>query len=221
MRGIASFLHLIYNNQVSQIKAVFFDYDGVMSYDKTGTESVCKYISKYAEVDKEIFEKEYRKFLGKLIYSKTPHTEIWNELCADIGINIPISFLYLSFNKTPVDSGMHDLVLKIREKGFKTGLITGNSIDRMDFIIHTYELKKYFDVFAISAELGFGKSSEEIFLHALKTLKLSPQECVFIDNQDKNLLVPRKMGIHVIYFDDETRDVERLMSNLKKHGINL
>lgn len=208
-----------YTFTMAQIKAVFFDYDGVMTYDKTGIESICKYISNYMDIDKNIFENEYKKFVGDLLYGKTSHEKIWDQLCTDLGINIPIAFLFHSFNQTPIDKDMHELVLKIKEKGFKTGMISGNFADRMKYIKYKFDLQKYFDTFAVTGELGFGKDSEKIFQWALNELEVEPDESIFIDNQDKNLLIPRKLGMHVIYFDDEKRDWHRLLSNMEKHGI--
>ena len=206
---------------MEQIKAIFFDYDGTLTYDKTGIESICKYISEYADIDKDLFEKEYRKYVGDLIIGKTTHDKIWDELCSGLNIHIPIAFLFHSFNQTPIDKDMHDLVLKLKAKGFKTGLITGNFSDRMDYIKHKFDLNKYFDMYAISGELGYGKNTEKIFSWALEKLNVKPEESIFIDNQDKNLLIPRKMGMHVIYFDDEKRDWHRLASNMSKFDIDI
>ena len=204
---------------MEQIKAILFDFDGVMTYDKTGIESICKYISGYMNIDKDIFENEYRKFIGDLIFGKTTHEQIWDRLCCDLNMNIPIAFLYHSFNQTPIDRDMYDLVLKLKNQGFKTGLISGNFADRMDYIKHKFELDKHFDIFAISGSLGYGKESEKIYLWTLEQLGIKPEETIFIDNQDKNLLIPRKLGMHVIYFCDEKRDWHRLASNMEKFGI--
>ena len=52
------------------MKAIMFDYDGVMTLDTTGTESLCKYVSENMGIDKHIFENEYRKYTFDLIYGK-------------------------------------------------------------------------------------------------------------------------------------------------------
>lgn len=206
---------------MGNIKAIFFDYDGTMTYDRTGIESICKYISSYMGINKDDFEKEYRKYVVDLIFGKTTHEKIWDKLCAGLGINIPIAFLFHSFNQTPIDKNMHDLVFKIKEKGYKTGLITGNFTDRITYLKQKFELNKYFDVFAVSAAIGSGKRTEGIFLYALNELGITPEESIFIDNQDDNLLIPRKLGMKVIYFSDERRDMARLIGNMEKYGVTL
>ncbi|MDR2965967.1 MAG: HAD-IA family hydrolase [Treponema sp.] len=206
---------------MNTIKAVFFDYDGTMTYDSTGIESICNYISQYMNINKDIFEKEYRKYVGDLIFGKTFHEDIWDELCAGLGMNIPIAFLFHSFNQTPIDHDMHDFVLKIKAKGYKTGLITGNFSDRVVYLKQKFDLNKYFDIFAVSGELGYGKQTEKIFFHALEQLGIQPDESVFIDNQNENLLIPRKIGMRVIYFCNEKRDMAHLVGNLQKYGVEI
>ena len=201
---------------MDNIKAIFFDYDGVMTIDKTGTKSICEYISKNCNINKNVFENEYRKYNNDLLYGKTTHENIWNKLCSNLNIIIPITVLYNSFQNTPIDVEMHNLVKKIKENNIKTGLITDNKIDRIKMIAEKYELDKIFDVITISAEIGSGKENKEIFEVALNRIMADPQECIFIDNQEKNLIVPKSMGINCIYYDDEKRDLNGLKNEINK-----
>lgn len=43
------------------IKAVLFDFDGVLTTDATGSQSICNYICKETGVDSELFKREYKK----------------------------------------------------------------------------------------------------------------------------------------------------------------
>lgn len=72
-----------------------------------------------------------------------------------------------------------------------------------------------FDVVAVSAEQHSGKSDYKIFQYVLDTLKVTAQECVFIDNTEKNLVVPNEMGMGTIMFDDETRDFAQFKARLE------
>ena len=203
---------------MSKIKAVFFDYDGVMTVDKTGTESICNYISKNTGIDKNIFETEYRKYNNELLYGKLTH-EIWEQLCSDVGKEIPIKVLYDSYINTPIDKEMHEFVLKIKNLNIKTGLITDNKADRMEYIKNKYELNKYFDIISVSGELGYGKESEKVFFRTLDYIKINPEESIFIDNHENNLIIPNKMGIKTIYFNDQERDMNKLINEINKYGI--
>lgn len=65
-----------------------------------------------------------------------------------------------------------------------------------------------------SSESGSGKDYNNIFLKTIQCLNVSADECVFIDNQEKNLIIPKSMGMNVIYFDHQTRDYEKLRKEL-------
>jgi len=199
------------------INIVLFDYDGVMTLDKSGTESICNYISKNLNIDYTIFEKEYRKYNTDLNCGKITHEEIWKQLCESLNIDIPISVLHDSFDNTPIDNEMHELVLQIKHQKIKTGLITDNKVDRMKFINKKFNLNKYFDIIAISGELGYGKESDRIFIETLGEIK--PEESIFIDNQEKNLIIPKKLGINTIHYNDKERNLFELKNKLKEYGI--
>jgi len=201
------------------IKIVLFDYDGVMTLDKSGTESTCNYISKNLNIDNNIFENEYRKYKSDLTYGKVTHEEIWKLLCENINMDIPISVLHDSFYNTPVDNEMHEFVLKIKHQNIKTGLITNNRVDRMEFINKKFDLNKYFDIIAISGVLGFGKESDKIFIETLEKMKIKPAESIFIDNQEKNLTIPKRLGIKTIHYNDKERNLSELKNKLKEYGI--
>jgi putative hydrolase of the HAD superfamily len=203
---------------MTKINAVFFDYDGVLTIDKTGTDSICNYISRKINIEKSLFEKEYRKYNNDLNYGRITHAEIWEQLCINIGMNIPITILYDSFIQAPINEMMYKLVLKIKQN-LKTGLITDNKIDRMRYIRDHYELNKFFDIIAVSGELGYGKESEKIFLKVLDELKIKPEESIFIDNQENNLIFPQKIGINTIYYNDIERDINKLKDEIKGYGV--
>jgi putative hydrolase of the HAD superfamily len=200
---------------MDNIKAILFDYDGVMTLDKTGTETICNYISNTLGIDKSIFEKEYRKYNKDLLYGK-PTSEIWEELCKNINKNIPLSILYDSYKNTPINMEMHELVLKIKDKNIKTGLITDNKADRIDHINKIFNLDKYFDIISVSGKLGYGKESDKIFIKTLEELKIKPEESIFIDNHENNLIIPKKMRIKKIYFNDEEKDMAKLIYKIRK-----
>ena len=204
---------------MNAIKTVFFDYDGVMTFEKTGTQSICSYISKNYNIDKNIFENEYRKYNSDLSNGKTTHEKIWNKLCLNLKENIPITILYDSFVNTPIDMEMYKLVKNIKDNNIKTGLITDNKTDRIKAIAEKYKLDTIFDVITISAEIGSGKENKEIFINALADFNCRPDECIFIDNQEDNLTIPKNMGMYTLFFDDEKRDMNKLKMELKKYGI--
>jgi len=203
------------------IKAILFDFDGVLTTDETGSRSICNYICNKKGLDIEIFKKEYYKYNDDLLYGKINHENIWGTLCAGINTKIDINILYESFKNTPIDSRMIEIVDELKQQNYKIGMVTDNKKDRIDDIVKYYDWNKIFDAITISAEVGSGKDYNEIFMKTMNCLNVNADECVFIDNQEKNLIAPKSMGMNVIYFDHIKRNYEKLIQELKSLSIIL
>lgn len=203
------------------IKAVLFDFDGVLTIDKTGSQTICNYICNVTGINKEKFTYEYRRYNRDLSNGKLKHTDIWAKLCDAVGEYIPIDILHASFINTPIDNNIFDLAKAIKAKGQKIGIITDNKADRIDSIVEHFQWQQVFDVIIVSAKIGSGKDQSEIFLSALEKINLPSNDCIFIDNKKENLIIPEKLGMSVIYFSDEERNIEELTNKLLYYGVDI
>ena len=203
------------------IKAVMFDFDGVLTLEDSGTQSICTYISAATGVEENVFEREYRKYNIDLLTGKLTHEEIWAEICSAVCQDIDISVLYDSFINTPINSEMLELVRKLKSKNYKVGMVTDNKTDRIKNIIAYHKWDNIFDGVVVSAEVGSGKIHEAIFREIFQVLDLSPYECVFIDNNKKNLVIPERLGVTALFFDHNKNDVIGLTSELFELGVEV
>ena len=203
------------------IKGILFDFDGVLTLDANGTQSICNYVCLKSDVDKNIFEREYRKYNAELSIGKLTHEAIWDDICRAIGQDISIEILYDSFVNTPINSGMIALANKLKDSNFKIGMVTDNKADRMKSIIEYHKWHSFFDGIVVSADVGSKKDQEEIFLKAYELLELRPEECVFIDNSRENLIAPSSLGTNVIFFDHNENDLTRLKKELLELGVRV
>jgi putative hydrolase of the HAD superfamily len=188
------------------IEAVLFDFDGVLTTDVTGSQSLCGYLSKASGIPVKWLTAAYRPFNEGLLLGKISHEAIWPAFCEALGAGIPIEWLHEAFRHTPLDETMLATLGGLRAKGLKTAFITDNKADRIEAILAFYGLEPLFDAIALSARVGSGKGSAAIFEFALRKLRLPAAACVFIDNSPKNLVVPAAMGMKTHLFDHERRD---------------
>lgn len=91
----------------------------------------------------------------------------------------------------------------------------------MKVLCKKFSLRKRFDCVIVSADVGHEKDHPEIFTVALKSVDVSASESIFIDNSDRNLMIPRRMGMKTILFDDEKNDVGFLNRQLQKLGLKI
>jgi putative hydrolase of the HAD superfamily len=92
-------------------------------------------------------------------------------------------------------------------------MVTGNRADKIRSIIDHHQWDNLFDGIAVSAEIGSGKK-EDIFLSIFRLLAVNPEDCVFIDNNKENLIIPQGLGVTAIFFDHGKNDVTGLREAL-------
>ncbi len=197
------------------IKAVLFDFDGVLTIDKTGSTTITHYIANTCGIPLENVKSSYYKFNKRLLLGETTHQEIWQDFCKSVGQDIDYNVLLDSFRFTRLDDRMIALVHRLKEK-YLIGMVTDNKYDRIRTILDYRGLTPYFDVVAVSAYVHSCKDSRSIFEYVLNTLNVSACECVFIDNTEKNFVVPEQMGMSTILFNDDNRDFELFARDLQR-----
>lgn len=200
---------------MQKIKAVLFDFDGVLTMDATGSATITNYISDACAIPAEQVRKSYYRFNKRLLFGEITHREMWEEFCADLGQKTDYAVLIDSFRHTRLDERMLELVRRLKERYF-IGMVTDNKCDRIQTILEYRNLDRYFDVVAVSAQVHSGKESSEIFEYVLDALKVKADECVFIDNSRKNLIIPEQMGMATVYYDDQVRNFDDLTAELMK-----
>jgi HAD superfamily hydrolase (TIGR01549 family) len=190
------------------MKAVFFDYDGVLTLDKTGSLTTCKYLSSITGIELGALLSAYKSFNRELTLGLKTHADIWVALCELLGVDIEEGQLIEAFKSTPLNTRMIELAVELKSRGLLLGIITDNKMDRIQYLRKLQELDHIFDTIVVSSELGFDKKNPEIFTKALHDLTLPPAQCVFIDNDESNLVIPRQLGMRTILHDDVVNDVE-------------
>lgn len=208
-------------SDVTLIKAVFFDFDGVLTRDKTGSLTTLRYLSEQTGIDYVRIRGAFKPHNAGLIAGTTTHEAIWPSVCRELNCTIDLALLRKAFESTPLNDGMFRLARKLR-KHLSVGIITDNKKDRIDHLKHYARLTSIFDPIVVSAEVGSGKRSTPIFERALAYLNITPGECVFIDNTPENLDVPNALGMGTIYFNDEQNNLGQLIATLdSRFGIRV
>lgn len=202
-------------------KAILFDFDGVLTTDATGTTSIVYYFENEIKIPRSVFETAYRKHNSDLLYGKAEHEVVWPIICNEMRQTVSIEKLYDSFVATPLDLNMFKLVRELKKLGYKTAMVTDNKTDRIERIVDHHDLSEDFDEIIISADIGSGKKHSEIFDLVTRRLGVNPCECIMIDNNADNLLVPNRQGMHGIFYDHDLRRFDLLIDELKHLGIEL
>ncbi|MCA9324651.1 HAD family phosphatase [Candidatus Saccharibacteria bacterium] len=108
-----------------------------------------------------------------------------------------------------------ELVQYVEELGtsYKIALLSNSSSDYLRNELAMHELEKHFHEIVISSEVKLIKPEPEIFKHIMKKLSVNPQECIFIDDNPRNVAAARTLGIHGIVF----ANLQQLKKELIEH----
>jgi FMN phosphatase YigB (HAD superfamily) len=199
------------------IRAVFFDYDGVLTRDKTGSLTTCRSLAQQTGLPFEAIYAVLRPYNEALTLGHTTHEAIWPAVCEALQCDIPIGCLMVAFESTPLDAAVMGLAQQLTAR-HRVGLITDNKRDRIEHLRAVQQLDTVFDPIVVSSIVRASKEGAAIFQHALACLGVPPDEALFIDNSPGNLAAPAALGMHTVHFDDERRDVAALVAELRRHG---
>lgn len=200
------------------IKAIFFDFDGVLTTDSSGSDTICQNISNASGVPFAVVRESYNNHVADLVLGRKRYAEIWDEFCQGLGKQVDVDILKDVYATIPLNTKMFDVVRALHEK-YTLGIITDNLRDRLDTLIDQYELNKLFSYYICSADIGSGKHDRAIFDAALEQSGFTPKESIFIDNKEKNLVIPKEMGFSTYYHDDAVNDIDAFRVWLGEQGV--
>lgn len=196
------------------IKAVIFDYNGVLTYhgtfdhliesysqnlgkDKEALRTLVRYywdLAKVAKIDSLVFWEKVAEFLD---YDAQKLRREW------IG--------WFGFRKEILP------LIRHLKKRYKTALLTNEIKDWTEEAVSKYALGDYFDLILPSYEAKVAKPDQAMFQILLHRLQLSADECIYTDDLEKNLVASRTLGFVVIPF----QSLESFILELKRQGLEL
>lgn len=195
------------------MKAILFDAGGVLLKNRLEELDSALVRNIQASVAKIVLKA--RKELGlELLLGKRSTADFLTKVKEELSEHIDQKQYRKVYLETMVINKELLSLVESLKKHYRVGLIS-NTSDLHAQINRERGLCAHFDPLLISCEIGYVKPQKEIFELALKKLALPPQECIFIDDRQEHLEIPRKMGFHVIHFKNNVQ----LLNEFVKLGI--
>ena len=120
------------------------------------------------------------------------------------------------YYNNPMIEGTGELIKELKMRGARIYLLSNISIgfsQNYMKIPKVSEILSLFDGLVFSGPIGLNKPNKEIFDYLLKKYNLMAEDCVFIDDSEKNIIGANAVGINTIHF---TGDTEKLRKELIK-----
>jgi putative hydrolase of the HAD superfamily len=236
----------------TKIKSVIFDIGGVIIKGCWGKQFLDKSADKLG-VDSKKLRELIDVHEPALMRGELNDTEFWRNIiqeAEDRGVPLEnkeisdeeLKKLWLEdFEKSfEPRKEMLDLLTELRDKGFGVGCISNSIPPHTEHNIEVglYDkpetkpenIEGYFHPIYISDMVGktkfeTGEEKEKIFKDYLKEAGCEPGEAIFIDDEERNLEIPREIGIGAVRFentDEYKKDLEKFFTELEeKLGIEL
>ncbi len=205
------------------ITTVFFDLDGVLTTDAKGSLTMSKNLAALKPgLSIENVLASFRKDIDKMSRGGIDLFSILRRVSREFGIDADDSALRSAIGRMPLNEPMFALARRLK-RGLRVGMITDNARERIAILDEEVGLSGLFHPIVVSSIEKASKSDGDtrIFDIALSRAGAAAQESLFIDNQERNLLVPSRMGMQVHFHDDTRNDMDALHAKLKSLGVEI
>jgi FMN phosphatase YigB (HAD superfamily) len=185
------------------VKAIFFDWgrtliSGFKEIDAKIEEILKPYGLKWNEVFKIWRNFYFLRSLGRL---KTDQ-EMFEQLrkILDLPSDKPLKTIRdLVIDSHIIAPETIDIIEKIKNY-YKVGIIANNVYDWVIQVLDNYKIRDLFDAIVVSSEIGVRKPDARIFVAALKTLSIKPDEAVFVsDELAEDLVGAKGLGMITVW----------------------
>ena len=202
------------------MKAIIFDLGGVVltnDWDK----NYLKYVREFTEhfkISPEDMDRAWKKFWHLFRNGKITEDEFWRMFLTEANVENPEEKVEEAKRIWRKHQKAHECMLsliKTLKRKYRVVALTNLSKEWYEFKVRKFNLLNYFDFIVSSGHFGKDKSGKEIYLHTLKRLNIPPEECLFIDDRERNVKIARDIGMRAILF----KDASSLKRKLKELSI--
>jgi putative hydrolase of the HAD superfamily len=100
-------------------------------------------------------------------------------------------------------SRLNDAVLRwvesLRASGLKTAVLSNMHDDMVQHLSANGAWAQRFDALTLSSAIGMAKPEQDIFEYCLRSLGVSAEEAIFIDDREINVQAAQQMGIRGVF----------------------
>lgn len=186
------------------LKAVVLDMYGVI-IKQTGDEFVPYVQRTFPDLTpEEIYAHWLKAEVGEI-----PSIEIWKR----IGYQGDLEKIEKEFLKSAeINDGFYDFAAAARKK-YKMAIISNDAGSWSRHLREKFDINRYFDVVSVSGDLKIRKPDERIFQITLEKLGCRAEDCVFVDDRERNLKAAGELGMRPILFNSRNVPYKGVIAN--------
>ncbi len=151
---------------------------------------------------------------ARLDLGEESETEFYKRVIREQGLKMNTLQIFerYFFDLFDINKELVDYIRQSRPQ-LKTAICSNFSGLLRSLLEKKWKIIDVFDVLVISSEVKLLKPDPRIYQLTLKRLQVKPQEAIFIDDTEKNVVGAQALGIHGILFKDTQttiREIEKI-----------
>jgi len=175
---------------MKKIKAIIFDMDGVLIDAKDWH---------YEALNKALglFGMQINRYDHLVTYDGYPTQKKLDLLSMECGLPVELqpflNELKQLFTMEIVEMKckpkfQHEYALaKLKQEGYRLAVCSNSIRDSIEVMLKRAGISKYFDFYLSNQDVDRPKPDPEIYVKAIKKLKLSPEECLVVEDNEKGI----------------------------------
>ena len=190
------------------LKAVIFDLNGIFLQSPKLSDR----FEKDFGIPTNIFLPNLSEIMGAVRKKNAePAFHYWKPVLEDWKIALSESEFWDYWFKAEMPSErMISFATALREKGVRVFILSNNFKERAEYYGHYPWINKAVDKVYFSWQTGFVKPDIQAWKLILSENNLKPEECIYFDDQQKNLDSSESIGIKSYMFTTETELEEKV-----------
>lgn len=183
------------------IKAIIFDLNGIFIQSPKLSER----FEKDFHIDKEIFVKKLSEIMGEVRKPNSrPAFQYWEPVLKEWNIELTEQEFWDYWFSGEIPSvRMIQYATSLRLRGLKVFILSNNFKERAEYYNHYDWMHEAVDKVYFSWQTGFIKPDIRAWQLILTENNLKSEDCIYFDDQEKNLLAAKDTGIRPYLFTNE------------------
>ena len=198
---------------MAKIKAVFFDRDNTLTYKNQAV--LNKYYQLVESVSGKPFHDDKKKtfeifkqiknqgfntnsYENEVLFYKEYYKQVLINECGYFNNKIESTAKQIFEIMWLKDRQLFDDVIptfqQLKNKGLLIGIISDTTLS-LQKTLEELDLGKYIDSYTCSKEINVMKPNPEIYLYALNKLNVNPEQCLYIDDYQEEVVGAQNIGI--------------------------
>lgn len=186
---------------MNKFKTVLFDWEGVVGPQDTRSfgwlmqRLTNEYKVEYAQAVEAL-----GGAIGEFMVGNTDNKTFWSTVGRSLGVTFTDDFqetIWREWHGAIPLPEMEVLIKEVKTRGYRA-VVFSNILPPSAARIREVAGYEGFDAELLSCEVGLAKPDPAIYQKAVQLAECAPEECIFIDDKENNLIPARELGMTTI-----------------------